>query len=190
MKLEWKRWDEQTHRSEGPSKFWVRIDTPTVSDSQYLFRRVFDYDLRPHRNIMTSEHASISSVASVSISIFPQGPFGLVFSRADPSPGPPHPLLLRHYYTGGTSNVYKLDRRVVLKTWLPGYADDLQPEVDIYQTLSKSPARSTFLGSFQHGNALILLLSDAGAVLESFDQPLRLRYVSSLILRASDSFQS
>jgi hypothetical protein len=39
--------------------------------------------------------------------------------------------------------------------------------------LSKSPARSSvpsFLGSFQRGETLILLLSDAGVVLESFDQ--------------------
>jgi hypothetical protein len=48
---------------------------------------------------------------------------------------------------------------------------------------SSSPATANTLSL-----AVILRLSDAGAVLESFDQPLHLRYVYSLILHASNFF--
>lgn len=172
----WEKCKDRTLRSEGPAREWIRKGTPVPPIRQSLSQRFFDYNLRPNR----LEYASISAAPSVDVSIYPHGPLHIVFSRNDSSSQPTYPLSFTHHYTGATSNVYKSDRGVVLKTWIPGYADTLKKEADIYRMLSRTPARSvipTYLGYFKHGHTQILLLSDVGPTLDSFEQPLHVRCV-------------
>jgi hypothetical protein len=172
----WVKNTDQSRQVTDIPREWIQKGTHVVPDSQSLSRRFLDYDLRPCR----LEYTSISVASSVDVSIYPHGPLHIVFSRNEASSQPTYPLSFTHHYTGATSNVYKSDRGVVLKTWIPGYADTLKKEADIYRLLSRTPARSvipTYLGYFQHGHTQILLLSDVGLTLESFRQPLHVRCV-------------
>jgi hypothetical protein len=157
-------------------KEWIRQGVSAVSNSQSLIQRSSGCALRPDRLI--SEYAAISASPAVDVSILPYGPLHLVFSRIGSPPQPAHSLFFTHYYAGATSNVYKSNTGVILKTWIPGYADTLRQEADIYQSLSRTQARSvipTYLGYFELGNTQILLLSDVGPALDSFEQPIHVR---------------